>query len=365
MIVLQPGTYLPFDLSIGVRIVAPGGATITTPPGGGGMPSVYQIQPPAGQQATLVGLTFRNNPLYPPPEPAVSLHIAGNVVFADCLFHNWADWGGLATVCNGDVQFDRCEWNCVWDCMSVVGGRVTANHCRLRAYRNDTYGGWEPTCLVASGGDIRLNFCDLQGSGAGPQSYIGSPAVRLSGTARLAVADSQVLGGSSITWASIAITNGSVHPVLHARSTIQGGTGLLLMVPYYVFGPGPGFDGPSMAAALVGGLGSVGGPRVGAIYEGAAITPWNGIVAMVLSFDRHTAAPVPFAAQPIHFDPATSVVYAWGLPNGYSVFPNTGVFLWQTPVLAPSLFGEQFWLHTLAWDGATFQVGPTFGGLVR
>ncbi|MBL9079516.1 MAG: hypothetical protein JNL08_18580 [Planctomycetes bacterium] len=364
LIVVQAGTYLPFDLSIGLRIVAPDGATVTTPVGGGGMPIYYDIQPPVGQQATLVGLTFRNNPAYPPPEPPVSLRVDGNVVFADCLFYNWADYGFKSVYCNGgDVQFDRCEWNSVWDCMWVTGGRVVANACTFQGHRT----GWaasDPTCILASGGELRLHFCELTGSSAlTAGSYIGSPAIRLSGSARLAIADSTIFGGVSATWASTAIDNGSIHPVLHARSTILGGTGLLLLYPP-ISGPGPAFAGPAQTATLLGGVGIPSGPRVGTSYSGSVVGPDEGIVLMVLSFDRAPATTVPFAAQPVHFDPVAATIHAWGVPSG-TLWPGTGIYVWQTVSLPPSLFGEQFWLHALFWDGATFQVGPTFGGLVH
>lgn len=362
LIVVEPGTYLPFDLPIGLRIVAPSGATVTTPPGGGGMPGIYYIQPPPGEQATISGFTFRQNPAYPPPEPSVSLRANGCIVFSDCLFHNWADWGDLSVVCNGDVQFDRCEWNCLWDCMSVTGGNVVANHCKFRAYRNDTYGGWLTTCIVASGGSIRLNFCDLHGSDGGAQSSVGSPAIRLNGSAQLSVADSTITGGTSMSWPSTAIDNDSSSPVMFARSTIQGGTGLLVFQPP-VFGPGPGIDGPSQFAPLLGGIAIPTGPRIGAVYAGTALVPTNSIVLVVLSWERTAAVTVPFAAAPLHFDPTSAIIYSWGLP-GATPWPDTGAFAWQTPVLTQNLFGSQFWLHALAWDGTTFLVGPTFGGLV-
>lgn len=362
LIVVQPGTYLPFDLTRGVRIVAPGGATVTSPPGGGGISTICNMQPPAGEQAAVVGLTFTQNPMYPPAEPSVVVHISGNVVFADCLFRNWADWGGPSTVCHGDVQFDRCEWDCIFDCLSVTGGRVVANACTMRAYRAFAYGGWEACCIDATDGHTRLNFCDLRGSDGGVHGPIGSPAIRLAGSAQLSVADSTIYGGVSQFWASTAIDNDSVHPVLHARSTILGGNGLLVMSPP-VSGPGPAFDGPAQTAPLIGGIAAAAGPRLGAPYFGTVLAPTDGIAITVLSFERRAASYVPLVDEPIHFDPATATVFSFGLSWG-SPWPGFGAHSWQTLSLPQNLFGEQFWLHALFWDGAAFQVGPTFGGLV-
>lgn len=361
LIVVQAGTYLPFDVPLGVRIVAPDGAIVTTSPGGPA--SIYNVAPPAGQQATIVGLTFRTNPIYPPPEPTVSLHVTGNVVFADCLFYNWADLGYYAVVCNGDVQFDRCEWNGLWDGMSVIGGRVVANHCLFRAYRNSTYGGWMAICILASAGTIRLNFCDLKGSDGGTQSLIGSPAVHLSGTAQLEVSDSTVTGGDSQYPVSTAIDNDSAFPVLHTRSTIQGSYGLLTMNPP-TYGYGPAFDGPEQAATLIGGVADPAGPRVGVGYQGWVLAPTSGFAGTVLSFQRTPALTVPFASDPIHFDPAAAFVASVGQPIPGTPWPGVGIHFWQVVPLPAALYGEQVWLHAVYWDGSMIHVGPTFGGLV-
>lgn len=363
LIVVQSGIYLPFDVPIGVRIVAPGGATITTPPGGPGLPFVHDVQPPAGQQATIVGLTFQTNPVYPPAEPPVTVRARGNVVFADCHFRNTSDYGSNSVICDGDVQFDRCGWTGFRDCLSVIGGRVVANECTFLPVRVN-WADAEPTCIVASSGDVRLNFCDLHGSDGGVNTYLGAPAIRLTGDAHLSIADSTITGGNSQYWASMAIDNNSPNPVLHARSTIHGGNGLLLMNPP-VSGPGPAFNGPAQVASLIGGIAIPGGPRIGASYYGSVLVPPNSIIAMVLSFERTAAITVPFAALPLHFDPASAIVYSWGLPNQYTPWPGTGAYLWQTPTLTQAMFGDQFWLHALVWDGTTFQVGPTFGGLVH
>lgn len=361
LILVQPGTYLPFDLPIGVRILAANGATVTTPPGGAGIPWIHDVHPPTGQQATIVGLTFATNAAYPPAEPPVTVRVAGNVVFADCVFRNWSDYVSNAVLCNGDVQFDRCRWDSVWDCMSVSGGRVVANECQFQAHRV-MWAGSDTSCLVASGGEISLHFCTLRGSDSiGSPNFVGSPAIRLAGATRLSLADCTVTGGDSQTWASTAIVNQSTQPVRHARSNLAGGHGTLSWYPPRT-GAGPAFLGADQPAMLVGGGGSA-RPTVGSTYLGSVIGPANSMVALVLSFERTTATSVPFAAQPVHFDPATAIGFSFGLANGFSPWPGYGFATWQTATLPASMMGLPFWLHPFAWDGATFQVGPTFGGI--
>jgi hypothetical protein len=361
LILVQPGAYLPFHLAIGVRILAPSGATVTTPPGGPGIPWVHDVNPPAGQQATIVGLSFVTNPSYPPAEPPVTVRATGNVVFADCVFRNWSDYSSNAVVCNGDVQFDRCQWSSVWDCMSVLGGRVVANECQFQASQVQ-WAGSDPCCIVASNGELSLHFCVLNGADAsGSPSFVGGPAIRLAGSARMSLADCTVTGGDSVTWASTAIVNNSTQPVLHARSNIAGGHGTLSWYPPLA-GPGPAFQGLAQTALLIGGGGSS-RPTVGSPYLGSVIGATNSLVAIVLSFDRAAATVVPFASQPIHFDPATASGFSCGLASNFSPWPGYGFYTWQTAPLPASMTGMQFWLHPLVLQGGAFHVGPTFGGI--
>lgn len=76
------------------------------------------------------------------------------------------------------------------------------------------------------------------------------------------------------------------------------------------------------------------------------------------------ALTVPFAAQPIHFDPTAAVAFSYGLINTPLPWPGSGFYTWQTGTLTASMTGMKFWLHPLVWDSATFQVGPTSGGVV-
>ncbi|MCB9880012.1 MAG: hypothetical protein H6835_20665, partial [Planctomycetes bacterium] len=60
-----------------------------------------------------------------------------------------------------------------------------------------------------------------------------------------------------------------------------------------------------------------------------------------------------------------AVIWSAGLPNQQTGWVDTGAFLWQTPTLTAAQSGGQFWLHSLVWNGGTFEVGPSFGGVVR
>ncbi len=361
LIVVAPGTYLPFAVPIGVRIVAPDGATVTTPPGGYGIPWVHDVNPPTGQKVTIVGLEFRTNSAYPPAEPPVALNVTGNVVFADCIFHNWPDYPSAAVTCNGDVQFDRCEWSSVHDAMVVQGGRVEVNDCVFQTAWVMWAAG-TTRCIVTSGGEIRLNTCNLQASSSGSGAWLGSPAIQLDGSARLSLADCEVRGGDSPGWASTGVVNNTSNAVEHARSHVIGGHGML---SWFQTGMGPGFAGPHQEVLLAGGVGTPAGPGVGASYGVEVIGPFGGITGLVLSFERSTAFITPFTVQPIHFDPATATALAIGLTSGFSAWPGYGTYMWLAPQLTPAMFGAEFWIHPIVFDGTLFQVGPTFGRLVR
>lgn len=359
-ILVQSGSYLPFDLAIGVTIFAPSGATVTTPPGGPGIPWIHTVQPPPGQQATIVGLTYVTNPVYPPAEPPLTVQAMGNVVFADCVFNNYSDYPSHAVICDGDVQFDRCQFTGVHDCLSVIGGRVIANQCRFTPFEV-MWAPRNPSCLVATDGIIGMHFCEMRGAAA-QHSLTGAPAVRLSGIASLSLADCTVLGGASNAWASTAVVSTSANPVLHSRSNIAGGQGQLSWYPP-LSGPGPAFNGASLTASLIGG-GSAARPTVGAPFYGSVIGPANSVYVVVLSFTRTSATPFALTTQPVHFDPSSAVIFSSGLASFALPWPGFGFYTWQTVTLPTAMYGSQFWLHSIVWDGAAFQVGPTFGGLV-
>ena len=363
LILVQQGVYAPFHLPIGVRIVAPNGATITTPPGGGGLPWSHDMNPPAGQQATIVGLTYQSNPAYPPAEPPVTVVVAGNVVFSDCTFFNNSDYQSSAVVCNGnaDVQFDRCQFSSAWDCLAVGSGRVVATNCQFIGY-SVLWGAGPASGIVAGGGDITLFSCSVLGSPGSSGNPTGTPGIRLAGSARLRVVDSTVTCGNPWSMAGAGIVNNTTNPVEYARSTITGSFGVISWSPITT-GLGPPVSGPSQQVMLVGGSAPT-HPTAGVGFAGSITGPENSLAGTVLSFERTPATAVPFAAQPVHFDPATAVVFDVGLTGVSATWPGSGTYSWQTFPLDPSLYGRQFFLHSLLWDGATFQVGPVSGGVV-
>ena len=360
LIVVEPGAYLPFHVPIGVQIVAPDGATITTPPGGGGLPWSHNVNPPPGQQVTIAGLTYQNNTAYPPAEPPVTVAASGNVVFSNCVFRNSSDYSSTAVTCNGDIQFDRCKWESPWDCLSVGGGRVVATNCQFIGY-SVMWAAGPASGIVATGGDITLFSCSVQGSSYSSTSSNGAPAIRLSGSARMTIADSTVACGANMSMAGTGVINNTANPVLHARSTITGTYGIISWTPLTA-GQGPAFSGPDQQVMIFGGSAAT-RPTIGASFGGSVIGPENSIAGLVLSFERTPATVVPFAAQPIHFDPATAVIFDVGVTDISPTWPGAGTYTWQTVPLTAPIFGIQFWLESLLWDGSTFQVGPVFGGI--
>jgi len=359
LIVVDQGAYLPFALPIGVRIVAPDGAVVTTPPGGGGVPWSHTMNPPAGQQATIVGLTWATNTAYPPAEPPVTVVVTGNVVFTDCVFRNWSDYASNAVVCNGgaDVQFDRCRFESPWNSLAVGAGRVAATDCQFAGYQV-LWAAGPASGIVATGGDITVSSCTVQGA----PGTTGVPAMRLSGSARMTIVDSTVTCGASTSMAGTGVINNTTNPVRHARSTITGSFGVISFSPF-VSGQGPAFSGPEQQEMLVGGSAAT-RPTTGASFGGSVTGPENSLTGLVLSFARTPALVVPFAAEPIHFDPATAVVLDLGFTGTSATWPGSGTYAWQTVVLMPPIFGVAFWIHPIVWDGTTFRVGPVAGGIV-
>lgn len=359
LILVQPGSYLPFNVSIGVRVLAPNGATVTTPPGGGGLPWLHQIQAPAGQQTEITGLTFRTNSAYPPAEPPVAVRATGQVRFADCQFYNWADYPSSSVYCNGDVRFDRCTWDGVYQSLTIQGGRAALSHCQLRTLQMLSVP-LSASCIGASNCELAIHASTLRGAHGtlGSSAPTGAPAIQIGTATRMTLADCAVYGGNSYSGAVSAIVSTSAFPILHARSVVLSGT------PGFSGGPpvpAPNFSGLEQSAPLPGALAPI-RPTIGATGSGTVIGQTNHLTLLALTFALTPAASVSFAAQPIHFDPAASAIYDIGILNGASSWTGFGTYAWQTPALPPGVFGLQFWLHPLVWDGATFQVGPSFGG---
>ena len=359
LILVQQGTYLPFDVPIGVRIVAPNGASVTPTAGAN---FTRQVTPPAGQQATIAGLIFRTVSFYPPAIWPVKLNITGHVVFTDCYFtSNNADYPGSPTVCNGDVQFDRCVWLGLDDCLQISGGRVQLNECSLTGIWT-SYNPPPARAILITGGELAVFSSDLRGSSGAPSgSCPGSAGIELLGSARLRLVDSTVLGGDG--WpgcpGASGVANSTGFAVLHARSQVVGGTGAFSVQE-------PPFTGLEVAAPLVGGFGPIDGPGVGGPYTGTVIGPVTGIAAVGLTFAREPAVQLPFLAQSVHFNPADVIAYQWGVTSApLPGWPGFGTFTIQTASLSQAMQGLEFWLHPLVWDGGALQVGPTLGGVVR
>lgn len=367
-ILVEPGAYQPFDLTIGVRIVAPAGATAV-----GAMGAMFsrQISVPAGQRAEIVGLGFRSFSTFPPAIWPVNLTISGHVAFADCTFSAInADFSMPLTVCNGDIQFDRCTFEALDDCVVVSGGHVQLNECKLTG-SGQSYNPPPARAIRAGGGQVDVFSCELRGANSAQNFCDGSEAIQLTGQARLRLRDSTVIGGSGDPFffgclGASGIANYTAFPVQYVRSQIAGGldaTGVQQ----------PPISGSEQLTPLTGGFGPpapgfgpFGGPRVGAAYTATVIAPSSSLAAVALSFERTLATVVPSIAQPVHFDPVDVILFSWGIAaTPLPAWPGFGTFEVQTAPLTPAMADLEFWLHPLVWDGAQFQAGPTLGGVVK
>ncbi|MEZ6036648.1 MAG: hypothetical protein R3F29_04155 [Planctomycetota bacterium] len=366
LIVVQQGLYQPFDVSIGVRIVAPAGATVS-PAIGAQFP--VSITVPSGQRASFVGLSWRTVTAYPPAIWPLTMQVQGHAVFQNCSFQcSNADFEGTPTTCNGDVQFDRCIWTALDDCLEVTGGHVQLNDCNLTA-SSTNYNQGPAHAVVATGGVLEIFSSSLRGAGgASSNSCPGSSAVVLSGNARLRITDSAAIAGTS--WflscspGVAAIENNTGNPVLHARSTLTGSQGQIGFPPVLV--QAPPIAGPEQQEPLVGGIGPGSGPASGFAYSATVFGPLNAFVAVGLSFDRAPATTIPFFTTPVHFDPGTVIAYQWGLlTTPLAAWPGFGSFDTQTPPLPAAGLGLELWLHPITWDGAELRAGPTLGGVLR
>jgi len=368
LILVGPGAYQPFDLTIGVRIVAPEGAAVI--PSMGGTFS-RQISAPAGQRAEIVGIGFRTFSYYPPAIYPVNLTINGHVTFADCGFSAInADYSMPLTVCNGDIQFDRCTFEALDDCVVVHGGHVQLNECKLTG-SGASYNPPPARAIRAGAGQVDVFSCELRGASFAQYFCDGSEAIQLTGQARLRLRDSTVIGGMGDPFyfgclGGSGIANYTSFPVEHVRSQIVGGVDAAGVQH-------PPISGPEQLTPLIGGFGPPapgfgqdGGPRVGAAYTATVIAPSSSLAAVALSFERTLATVVPSIAQPVHFDPADVILFTWSVAaTPLPAWPGFGTFEVQTAPLTPAMANLEFWLHPLVWDGAQFQAGPTLGGVVK
>ena len=366
LIVVQPGSYLPFDVSIGVRIVAPMGAVVS-PLIGAQFP--VSINVPAGQRASFVGLAWQSFNAYPPAIWPLSMQVVGHALFQDCSFIcGYVDYEGTPTSCNGDVQFDRCQWSALDDCLYVAGGHVQLNDCQLTASWT-SYNAGVAHAVVAGGGLLEIYSSTLRGAhGDNLISCPASAAIVIGGSARLRIVDSTATAGDpfypSCSAGVSAIENTTSHPVLHTRSTLVGGSGSVGWPPVPV--QAPPIEGLDQQTPLPGGMAASNGPAIGAPYIATVSGPLGALVGVGLSFDRTTATAVPFVSNPVHFDPATVIAYQWGaLSMPLAAWPGFGTSDFQVPLLPAGALGLELWLHPVVWGPTGLAAGPTLGGLVR
>lgn len=353
IVAVQPGSYDPFDLTIGVKIVAPDGATI--------VPNVtclgcwsYTTLMPAEQTAHLVGLTFRS-------QSAVQPHVlrvqGGSVVFESCTFvGGYPTKVGAALHCaNADVVVRGSTFPCTSRGIWQTSGTLLVSDCTF-APTAITFS--SIPCLRIDGGSAQVTFSDLRGAAGDP----GQPAILVGTNGKLVLSDSQVRGGDSYPTGIAPVTaieNQSPLPVLHDRTTVAGGLGAVVLPTGLWPIPGAAWDGAESAAPLVGAIGSPDGLRVGSPWSMLCRTRPGQLVVVGLSNDLVAPQVLPGIEGVVRFDAATVAIFAAGSAGPYGAF---GLGVTSVPT---SLLGAAVWLHPVAFDGVTLRAGPVVGGLVR
>ena len=353
IVVVQAGNYDPFDLTVGVHIVAPDGATI--------VPNVtcqgcwsYTTLAPVGRTAHLIGLTFRS-------QSAVQPHVlrvqGGSVVFESCTFvGGYPTKVGAALHCaNADVVVRSSAFPCTSRGIWQTSGTLLVSDC---TFAPTAIAFSSIPCLRIDGGSAHVTFSDLRGASGDS----GQPAILVGSNGKLTLSDSHVQGGDSypIGIAPVAaIENLAALPVLHDRTTVVGGLGAVVMPTGLWPIPGPAWVGAESATPLVGAVGWHDGLRTGSPWSMLCRTQPNDLVVVGLTNDLVAPQMLPGIEGVVRFDAATVAIFAWGSAGPYGAF---GV---DVPSVPAALLGTAVWLHPIAFDGVALQAGPVVGGLVQ
>lgn len=359
LVVVQPGAYLPFDMTIGVTIVAPQDATVVSPTTCAHCYSYTTFNIPVGQTATIVGLQFASQAAV---RPHVVTAIAGQVTFDRCRFsggHPVKVFWGLR--CDGaDIVLNRCFLGCPHDCLRVDSGTVVATRCTMNAGANGDY---DENGVEVRGGFVALSFCDIRG--ADFYSIAGDPGIHVYASVTQAphILDCVVTGGNSLTGPCAGILNDSSVPVVHARSSVTGGLGHWQPSAPWLY-HGPAFVGSEQENnELLAACGDVDGLSVGESFTGYLTGPANMLVVVGVSFSIVPPTPWAAATGPVRFDPAAINHFTVGLSTSYGV--PYGTFVYSTGNLSTALFGREVWFHALGYKNGMLDVAPPVGGVVR
>jgi hypothetical protein len=365
-IVVQPGTYLPFHLTKGLRITAAPGALVDIQDPNPWNTAITTLQP--STQATIVGLRFRISTL--PWYANTQVRVLGGVAaFADCAFegHGYLQMLAAPLVQDASVALQRCI---------VLGGGVQqtlangsgdgfdaleVRHGTVAAVDSVFVGGalgWDNTghgghAVLVDDGSVHLAGCiALGGRHAGPfAGYLPGDGVRIVSTSRLWLADCEVRGGPSVySLGGNGVTNLGTIAAVQARSILAGGAGQP---------PGATVVGPLTTGPLVGFAAPVPAITLGSTwtidYRATPLTPFLAVWS-----DRLLPATTAAVAEPAWL-PATQVAVA-----AIGTTDANGLLSLNFPVpAAPSLLHAACFVQGVAGVTLPLEVAPPVGGLVR
>jgi hypothetical protein len=361
IVLVQPGTYLPFTADVAVRILAPSGATVAST---GQFPSLTAtvLRPQVGGTVYVSGLTFAHGgSLYP--------HVVrvdrGQGVLENCSFPPNHPLSSLyAFECwHADAVLVHCTFSTINGGARVDGGSLSASDCAFHGV--DPQVAWPdmPAAVEVRDSNVQLSFCTMNGADSYAPSQPGGPGMRVAGASRAALVDCTCTGGDAHAGsppAASGLVNTTTQPVRHLRSSFLGGTSMMITPVGGWPVRGAGITGLEQASALVGLVGSTSGPRVGQFYGVAATAQPAVLVLYAASFGLQPPAPLPLLAQPIRIAAANAIPFGSGVTNGVGAH---GMVVANS--LPAAALGVPLWLHAFVSGGGVFECATPVGGVVR
>ncbi|MCA8975420.1 MAG: hypothetical protein KDC98_11920 [Planctomycetes bacterium] len=366
IVLLAPGSYLPFTLQKGLAVIGP--ATIQGLTGTVG-PWEAVIQIPAGQQAHLIGLQFppTQQPSMPVPLSGQQVMVSGAVGFEDCSFGPGVP--NSLVVTSGEVVLQRCTvqgGRGLGGGMLVSGGTCTLSGCSVTGLDGSGLGYFviPPTPgLEITAGTLLAAGSTLRGGNA-TDYYYGvwrhpEPGVRCGGTARVSLADCTVTGGSGQAFSStgagavgIDCTAPSPALVEWARGALSGGTG----TP-----PGGAVAGNVQNVPTLVGLDLDHGLVRGAVSTITATAGNSQQLLGILATFANGVTAVPGVVDPVFGAVALSFPLVLAVPA-----PGAIVTATVAVPNAAGLLGVALWSQALQFDGAgSLRASAVVGGAVH
>ncbi|MCA8949123.1 MAG: hypothetical protein KDE27_06460 [Planctomycetes bacterium] len=360
-IVVQPGAYSPFVASLGVRIVAPDGATVTT--NYQSSPSEFTgFQPPSGQTVYVHGLTFAQvDAIHPHFMRATS----GQVAFDHCTFpptHPFKSHYTLV-VNAADIVLISCTFSGFSGAVSVTSGSLAAVDCAFYGVDPQS-SSFQPAAVHLQDATAQLSFCELKGGNVINAFHEPGSGLWVGGSSAVSLVACVVEGGDRPAGVGGVAASGAVNtgsqPIRHMNTSFVGGAGTVYL-PNAGWWPirGLGTEGPEVAATLIGLAPLIYGLEAGNYYGFAAMTTPATPVLCALTFELTAPTAVPGILQRVRFDPAGVISL------GLTVTTPQGIDSRTLTQSVPSLIGLPIWIHGLMFDGVAVQSAAPVGGLVN